>query len=304
MRGTSSSGMEDMPTLDFMKWNGVRFSKHQDGGDRLKNLESRYGKPERTVTKNRNTSVTENRNTSWNNRYGKPEHIDGATVTENRSRSYKPCGAGRALSERTGSNRKPVERMKPDRSGTSSMSDRGRDSGRLWLVLRTARSTTPLLGSGHHGLRLVLGSRWTPSAAFGLAPLEERKRELAKLLRKAGWALHFNEHTDEPGDIVFRHACKMGLEGIVVADSGPILKTGETPTPIAPALYPGCRGFAPDPVWKKGKNPKSNFWDFSVFQLSRLPRNARDSAALANEIGSSKHQQTSRQSYSEILSSV
>src|SRR5215831_20881518 len=94
MRGTSSRGMEDMPTLDFMKWNGVRFSKHQDGGDRLKNLESRYGKSERTVTKNRNTSVTENRNTSSNNRYGKREHIDDATVTENRSRSYKPCGAG------------------------------------------------------------------------------------------------------------------------------------------------------------------------------------------------------------------
>jgi bifunctional non-homologous end joining protein LigD len=46
-------------------------------------------------------------------------------------------------------------------------------------------------------------------------PLEERKRELAKLLRKAGWALHFNEHIDEPGDVIFRHACKLGFEGIV-----------------------------------------------------------------------------------------
>ena len=25
----------------------------------------------------------------------------------------------------------------------------------------------------------------------------------------------FNEHTDEDGAVVFRHACKMGLEGIV-----------------------------------------------------------------------------------------
>jgi hypothetical protein len=33
MRGTSSKGMEDMPTADFLKWNGVRFSKHHDGGD-------------------------------------------------------------------------------------------------------------------------------------------------------------------------------------------------------------------------------------------------------------------------------
>ena len=33
MRGTSSKGMEDMPTMDFLKWNGIRFSKHQVGGD-------------------------------------------------------------------------------------------------------------------------------------------------------------------------------------------------------------------------------------------------------------------------------
>jgi hypothetical protein len=27
MRGTSSKGMEDMPTMDFLKWNGTPFSK-------------------------------------------------------------------------------------------------------------------------------------------------------------------------------------------------------------------------------------------------------------------------------------
>jgi bifunctional non-homologous end joining protein LigD len=46
-------------------------------------------------------------------------------------------------------------------------------------------------------------------------PLEERKRALAKLLRKTSWALHLNEHIVESGDIVFRHACKLGFEGIV-----------------------------------------------------------------------------------------
>ena len=29
MRGTSSRGVEDMPTMDFLKWNGVRFSEHR-----------------------------------------------------------------------------------------------------------------------------------------------------------------------------------------------------------------------------------------------------------------------------------
>ena len=28
MRGTSSKGLEDMPTMDFLRWNGVPFSKH------------------------------------------------------------------------------------------------------------------------------------------------------------------------------------------------------------------------------------------------------------------------------------
>jgi bifunctional non-homologous end joining protein LigD len=46
-------------------------------------------------------------------------------------------------------------------------------------------------------------------------PVEERKRVLAKLLRKSSWALQLNEHIVESGDIVFRHACKLGFEGIV-----------------------------------------------------------------------------------------
>jgi bifunctional non-homologous end joining protein LigD len=46
-------------------------------------------------------------------------------------------------------------------------------------------------------------------------PVEERKRALAKLVRRATWALQLNEHIVESGDIVFRHACKLGFEGIV-----------------------------------------------------------------------------------------
>ena len=46
-------------------------------------------------------------------------------------------------------------------------------------------------------------------------PIEDRKAELAKLLRRAKPGLQLNEHISEPGDIVFRHACKLGFEGIV-----------------------------------------------------------------------------------------
>jgi ATP-dependent DNA ligase len=45
--------------------------------------------------------------------------------------------------------------------------------------------------------------------------VEERKRALAKLVRRATWALQLNEHIVESCDIVFRHACKLGFESIV-----------------------------------------------------------------------------------------
>jgi bifunctional non-homologous end joining protein LigD len=46
---------------------------------------------------------------------------------------------------------------------------------------------------------------------------------------KAGWALRFNEHIDEPGDIIFRHACKLGLEGIVSKRKDSAYRSGRSP---------------------------------------------------------------------------
>jgi bifunctional non-homologous end joining protein LigD len=47
-------------------------------------------------------------------------------------------------------------------------------------------------------------------------PLEARKASLAKVVARAGHGIWFNEHIEEEdGETVFRHACKMGLEGIV-----------------------------------------------------------------------------------------
>jgi bifunctional non-homologous end joining protein LigD len=42
-----------------------------------------------------------------------------------------------------------------------------------------------------------------------------RKATLGSLLRAARSDLQFCEHLAHPGDIVFQHACRMGLEGIV-----------------------------------------------------------------------------------------
>jgi bifunctional non-homologous end joining protein LigD len=73
-------------------------------------------------------------------------------------------------------------------------------------------------------------------------PLEERKRALAKLLPKASWALRLNDHIDEPGELVFRHACKLGFEGIVSKRLGSPYLSGrsrhwiKSKNPAAPAV--------------------------------------------------------------------
>jgi bifunctional non-homologous end joining protein LigD len=46
-------------------------------------------------------------------------------------------------------------------------------------------------------------------------PLEGRKGTLEMMLAKAGPGIRFNEHMEGDGETVFRHACKLGLEGIV-----------------------------------------------------------------------------------------
>jgi bifunctional non-homologous end joining protein LigD len=73
-------------------------------------------------------------------------------------------------------------------------------------------------------------------------PIELRKRELAILLRNARLGLQLNEHIAEPGDVVFRHACKLGLEGIVSKRLGSRYRSGRSAdwlkmkNPAAPAV--------------------------------------------------------------------
>jgi hypothetical protein len=51
-------------------------------------------------------------------------------------------------------------------------------------------------------------------------PLGERKARLEKLLGRKTGAIVYNEHTDEDGATVFRHACKLGFEGHRVEAAG------------------------------------------------------------------------------------
>jgi ATP-dependent DNA ligase len=73
-------------------------------------------------------------------------------------------------------------------------------------------------------------------------PFEVRKATLASLLRGCQPGLRLNEHLAHPGDVVFRHACKMGLEGIVSKRLGSRYRSGRTKdwlkfkNPDAPAV--------------------------------------------------------------------
>jgi bifunctional non-homologous end joining protein LigD len=74
-------------------------------------------------------------------------------------------------------------------------------------------------------------------------PLAVRKATLASVLAKAAPGLRFNEHLEhEDGEVVFRHACKLGLQGIVSKRKDSAYRSGRSPdwlkmkNPAAPAV--------------------------------------------------------------------
>ncbi len=88
-----------------------------------------------------------------------------------------------------------------------------------------------------HDLLMLDGQDWRKR------PFAERKARLAALLREEmlllGKAIILNEHEAGDGATLFRHACKLGLEGIVS-------KRADSP-------YVSGRS----PYWRKLKNPES-----------------------------------------------
>jgi ATP-dependent DNA ligase len=69
-------------------------------------------------------------------------------------------------------------------------------------------------------------------------PLERRKARLQKILARTH-EIRFSEHLDGDGEVIFAHACKMGLEGIVSKRRDFAYRSGRTKS------------------WIKVKNPTS-----------------------------------------------
>ena len=74
-------------------------------------------------------------------------------------------------------------------------------------------------------------------------PLQVRKATLASVLAKAGPGIRLNEHLEcDDGETVFRHACQLGLEGIVSKRKDSTYRSGRSrdwlkfKNPNAPAV--------------------------------------------------------------------
>jgi bifunctional non-homologous end joining protein LigD len=76
-------------------------------------------------------------------------------------------------------------------------------------------------------------------------PLVDRKKRLARLLGGRRLGIVLSDHTDEDGALLFVHACRMGLEGIVSKRlsapyrSGPSRDWLKVKNPDSPAMIRG-----------------------------------------------------------------
>jgi len=61
------------------------------------------------------------------------------------------------------------------------------------------------------------------------SPIEHRKSKLAKLVRGPHPGIVLNEFFEGDGDILFKHACKLGCEGIVSKRLGSPYRSGRSP---------------------------------------------------------------------------
>jgi bifunctional non-homologous end joining protein LigD len=117
--------------------------------------------------------------------------------------------------------------------------------GEAIVVNREGLSVFDLLRYRHHDHAAVL-------CAFDLIeldgfdlrqrPLEDRKGRLAELLHDAGDGIAFNNHFVGDGEVIFKHACALGCEGIVSKRSGSAYRAGRVDywlkikNPAAPAV--------------------------------------------------------------------
>src|SRR5262249_60810373 len=97
-------------------------------------------------------------------------------------------------------------------------------------------------------------ARRTPAFEACLRSCFAHVRRAIETRRLQPLAVTMDTHIDDPGDIVFRHACKLGLEGIVSKRLGSPFRAGrsrhggKSKNPAAPAVKRGG-----EKGWGRGK---------------------------------------------------
>jgi ATP-dependent DNA ligase len=128
-------------------------------------------------------------------------------------------------------------------------------------------------GDGLAVFDLILNKRHSGAAvlcAFDLIELdgedlrrssiEYRKRKLAKLVRRPELGIVLNEHYEGDGEIIFKHACKLGCEGIVSKRLGSLYRSGRSAqwvkvkNPKAPAVKREAEEDWGSPHWIRSKS--------------------------------------------------
>ena len=75
-----------------------------------------------------------------------------------------------------------------------------------------------------------------------LAAIEQRKETLGRLLQRSHHGIVLNAHYEEDGAVIYKHACKLGCEGIVSKRLGSTYRSGRADcwvkikNPAAPAV--------------------------------------------------------------------
>jgi bifunctional non-homologous end joining protein LigD len=96
-------------------------------------------------------------------------------------------------------------------------------------------------GHGRHAVLVAFDLIELEAEDLCRAPLEDRKRKLAQLVRTKRPGIVLNEHYTGHGEIIFQHACKLGCEGIV-SKPGSLYRSGRSKhwlkitNPAAPAV--------------------------------------------------------------------
>jgi ATP-dependent DNA ligase len=95
-----------------------------------------------------------------------------------------------------------------------------------------------IIGDRSFEIGQALFNQHTPVVFVEGERIERRKVLLIRLLAKAPVGLQINDHIVDPGDVVFRHACQLGFEGVVSKRLGSPYRSGRSQH------------------WIKSKNPK------------------------------------------------